>query len=204
MRSPWTVKGSEIFDHPLSSPQSYLTVGYNIFLHYLLTVTIFRRNFFCHKKCVLIFSTSTIFVWNIFIIRKERELLKVSASLHVKEPFFLSHLSEIWIFLTDVRKIFKYKFHKIPSMCTDGQTDMTKLIVTFRNLTLLIRRILFCHFCQTEKLSITQVENFVETRLLRVAQNQADSKQRDKIFIICFESPTVGKELNREKTWFKR
>jgi len=26
------------------------------------------------------------------------------------------------------------KFHEIPSMRTDGQTDMTKLIVTFRNL----------------------------------------------------------------------
>jgi len=61
----------------------------------------------------------------------------------------------------------------------------------------------FCHFYQTEKLSITQVENFVETRLLRVAQNQADSKQRDKIFIICFESPTVGKELNKRKRGLK-
>jgi len=31
------------------------------------------------------------------------------------------------------------KFHEIPSMRTDGQTDMTKLIVAFRNLTHLIR-----------------------------------------------------------------
>jgi len=31
------------------------------------------------------------------------------------------------------------KFHEVPSMRTDGQTDMTKLIVAFRNLTQLTR-----------------------------------------------------------------
>jgi hypothetical protein len=35
------------------------------------------------------------------------------------------------------------KFNEIPSMRTDGQTDMTKLIVAFRNLTHLIRNHLF-------------------------------------------------------------
>jgi len=35
------------------------------------------------------------------------------------------------------------KFHEIPSMRTDGQTEMTKLIVPFRNLKHLIKS----HFC---------------------------------------------------------
>jgi len=46
-------------------------------------------------------------------------------------------------------------------------------------------------------MSIKKVRNFVETRLLRVALNQADSKQRNKIFIICFESPIMETELGR-------
>ena len=71
-------------------------------------------------------------------------------------------------------------------MCTDGQTDMTKLIVAFRNWTHLIRS----HFSivsQTMKASITQIGNFVEIRLLAVALNEADGKQRNKILSICFE-----------------
>jgi HD-like signal output (HDOD) protein len=79
------------------------------------------------------------------------------------------------------------KFHEIPSMRTDGQTDMTKLIVAFRNLMHLSRS----HFLSTltkHKVSKTQLRNFLETRLLAVALNQTDSKQRNKIFTICFES----------------
>jgi hypothetical protein len=83
-------------------------------------------------------------------------------------------------------------------MRTDGQTDMTKLIVAFRNLTHLIRRHFFVHFSQTQKMSITQSGNFVETRQLSVALNQADSKQRNKIIIICFKSPLIERELERK------
>jgi hypothetical protein len=45
----------------------------------------------------------------------------------------------------------------------------------------------FVHFSQTQEVSKTQVGNFVETRLLAVALNQEDGKQRNKIFTICFE-----------------
>ena len=84
-------------------------------------------------------------------------------------------------------------------MPTDGQTDMTKLIVTFHNLTHLIRSHFLPIFSQTRKVSGTQVGNFVETRLLAVALNQVDSNQRNKIFTICFESRIMETELNREK-----
>jgi hypothetical protein len=44
-------------------------------------------------------------------------------------------------------------------------------------------------------MSNTQSRNFVETRQLSVALNQADSKQMNKIIIICFESPLIEREL---------
>ena len=91
----------------------------------------------------------------------------------------------------------------LPCVQTDRQTDMTEVIVAFRNLMQLIRRDFLFIFCQTQKLSITQVGNFVETRQLGVALNQVDSKQRNKTFIIYFESTTIERELNREKTWLK-
>jgi hypothetical protein len=58
---------------------------------------------------------------------------------HVKYLLFLSDLNGAWITLTNFLKILK--FHENPSSgsrvvpCwrTDGQTDMTKLIVTFRS-----------------------------------------------------------------------
>jgi len=81
------------------------------------------------------------------------------------------------------------KLHEIPSMCTDGRTDMTKLTVTFRNLT---------HPTRSQFVSITTVRYFLETRLSAVALNQADSRQRNKILIICFESHIMERKLKSE------
>jgi hypothetical protein len=59
--------------------------------------------------------------------------------LRVKYQLFLSYFNETWIFLTDFLK--KRNFVKICPvksellMQTAGQTDMTKLIVAFRNFT---------------------------------------------------------------------
>jgi uncharacterized protein len=79
-------------------------------------------------------------------------------------------------------------------MRTDGQTDMTKLTVAFRNLTHLTRSHFLSIFNQAQKVSITQVGNLVETRPLAVAVNQAVGKQRNEIFAICFESRIMETE----------
>jgi hypothetical protein len=91
-----------------------------------------------HKICVLIFSTN--FPWNIFILRRtRRDRSKMYVGLHVHCPLCLSDFNEIWIFSIDFSK----STHKIqwksvqwePNfiMRTDGQTDITKLTVAFRN-----------------------------------------------------------------------
>ena len=59
----------------------------------------------------------------------------------VKYQLLQTDCNEIWIFTTDFRKIHNTKFHKNPSSGSrvvpgeqmDGQTDMTKLIVAFRD-----------------------------------------------------------------------
>jgi hypothetical protein len=80
---------------------------------------------------------------------------------------------------------------------------MIKLTVAFRNLTHLTRSHFWSIFSQTQKVSITQVGNLVETGQLEVAVNRADGKQRNRMFAIFFESRIMENELNREKqvTW---
>ena len=56
---------------------------------------------------------------------------------HVKYPLFLSDFNETLIFSTDFRKEPKYqvssKSVRWEPNCSIGQTDVTKLIVSFRN-----------------------------------------------------------------------
>ena len=61
-----------------------------------------------HKMCVLI--SSTLFVWYISHSMKNwaRNGRKISSSLHVKYPLFLSHFNETCIFSTVFRKKLKY------------------------------------------------------------------------------------------------
>jgi hypothetical protein len=91
------------------------------------------------------------------------------------------------------------KFHEIPSMRTDRQTDRhDETNSRFSQFDTPNKEPFLSIFSQTQKVSITQVGNFVEIRPLAVALNQADGKQRNKIFAICFESRIMEIELNRE------
>jgi len=173
-----------ISDHQFFRPKLYITAGYNIFPHYLLTDTIFwRKIFFLGTKCVLFFSKA---FSKTFLLQEKsiKNQSKISVNLHV---IFLVRFTRNLNFLDMFEKYSSSKFHVIPSTRAEGQTDMTKLIVAFRNWTHLIRKHFMSIFSHTQKVSITQVGNFVENRLLAVALNQADGKQRNKIFTICFE-----------------
>jgi hypothetical protein len=91
--------------------------------------------------CVLIFSTT--FAWKICHSKKNwaRYVKKKCIGLHVKYPFFLSDCNENWIFSTEFFEKYSHiKLHENPSresrvLCgrPDRRTDMTKLIVAFRN-----------------------------------------------------------------------
>ena len=115
------------------------------FLHYIITDKIFRKKIWTWKAC---FG----FLYNIFLkylsfSEKLSEILsQIFICLHVKYPFFLSDFNETWISSGDFRKI-----HKCPFSCnlvqwdpgcsgrldgrTEGETDITKLIVAFHNFT---------------------------------------------------------------------
>ena len=58
---------------------------------------------------------------------------KMYSGLHIQYTLFLSDFNETWILLTNIRKILRHqiarKFVRVPC----GETDMTKLIVAFRN-----------------------------------------------------------------------
>ena len=81
------------------------------------------------------------FVWNIFLSKMKwaRYDKKMYIGLQVKYSLFLSNFNDSWIFRTDFRKILKYKVIKILqgkpscSLRADGRTDMTKLVLAFRN-----------------------------------------------------------------------
>jgi len=78
----------------------------------------------------LIFST--IFLENIFILRKfERELIKNIRQSSYQRAIILIRFTRNLNFPDMFEKYSSDKFHEIPSMRTDGQTDMTKLIVVF-------------------------------------------------------------------------
>ena len=98
-----------------------------------------RRNI--EQKCVLILRV--IFVWNISFSKKnwttyDKKVHKSSCKI----PLFFSWFKGTWTFLADFWKISNIKFNENPSMGavlfhadrrTYRQTDMSKLVVAFRN-----------------------------------------------------------------------
>jgi len=90
-----------------------------------------------HDMCVLIFSTTV--VWNISHSKDNFSEIwsQMYIGLQLQYSLFFSDSNETSIFLTDFYKILKYQiswksFQWEPS-CSYGQTDMTKLVVVFRN-----------------------------------------------------------------------
>jgi len=109
---------------------------YNIFPHYLINGTIFEKKSFS-IKCVLIFSTN---LSETFFILKttESDMSQIYTRLHAKYPLFLSDLKETWISRQIWEKYSNVRVHENLSSCScvfhaDLQTDMTKVIVAFRN-----------------------------------------------------------------------
>ena len=100
----------------------------------------FRKKLTEHKMCVLLFLY-TLLCETFLILKEFSEILsQISKRLHVNHPLFLLDFSKTWILSTDFEKV-KYKISSKSvqweascSMQADGQTDMTKLTVAFRNL----------------------------------------------------------------------
>jgi hypothetical protein len=89
-------------------------------------------------KCLFRFSPH--FSSEAFLIRRltERDMIKMYIEFHVKYPLLLSDFNETWILSTYIRKTQKSNFMKICLVSAqlfhaDRRTEMTKLIVVFRN-----------------------------------------------------------------------
>ena len=106
---------------------------YSIFPHYLKEDTIFEK-----KK--INWSTKSANWFSLQILSQTFFILRrIYIGLHVKYPLFLSRFNEPWTFSVNFRKIPKnqiswksVQWEPSCSMRTDRQTDMTKLIVAFR------------------------------------------------------------------------
>jgi len=100
-----------------------------------------RKNVIQHEMCAVLICT--IFVWNISHSKKtwtryDKKCMYIG--LDVKYQLLLAHFNETWNFSTDFRKILIYqmwwKSVQWELSCylrTDGQTDMTNLIIAFHN-----------------------------------------------------------------------
>ena len=116
-------------------------------LQYFFTLSYKRHDFRKKKKFFdikYVFRVSLQLCLKYFSFQEEMSEIwsKMYNGLHVKYFSFLSDFNEIWIFSIYFREIFKYKIswksvQREPScsLRTDGRTDMTKLIVAFRNFT---------------------------------------------------------------------
>jgi hypothetical protein len=103
------------------------------------TVRFSKKDYWIQNLCLdflynLFSETFPILIWN------EGDMKKMCICPHVKYPLFLSDFNETWIFSTDLRNILNVNFHenpysgsRVPCRRTDRRTDMTKLIVDFRD-----------------------------------------------------------------------
>ena len=147
------------------------------FLHCPIKGTIFEKKLL-NTKCVFRFFYNfpppppkiILILW-----KTERDTIKMSVGLHVKYPLLLSDFNETWISHTDFRKILKYqiswksvKWEPSCSMRTDRQTEMTKLIVAFRNLANAPKKNTHCASQKTQCVSITNINSQREGKVIHV------------------------------------
>jgi hypothetical protein len=106
----------------------------NIFLHYLINGAISGGKNIEHKMCVLAFSVQFLYATFLILRRIERGMIIKCVLVFAQST---RYSCQILMKLEFCRHIFeKYsnvKFHENPSILTDGRTDVTKLIVAFRN-----------------------------------------------------------------------
>jgi hypothetical protein len=96
-----------------------------IFFHIISYLSKFPEEIFLPQNVCFdsVLISSTIFLWNIFIIKKSENYSKISISLRVKESFLLSDLRGNLIFLTCSKHIQVPSFMKFRScVLTDRQT----------------------------------------------------------------------------------
>jgi hypothetical protein len=93
-----------------------------------------------NMKCVFCVSLQLMFETFLILRRTERDTIKMYIGLHIKYPLFSSYFNEIFldIFSKNTRNIKFYtnpssRSRIVPRGRTAAQTDMTKLIVAFRN-----------------------------------------------------------------------
>jgi len=114
----------------------------------------FREKKVLNTKCVFWFRQQLLSETFLIIRRNGRDMI---IGLHVKYPLLLSDFNETWIFSTDFRQILpNIKFHENPSSWSlafqaGGRTDITKLIVAFRN---------FANAPPNEDISLTVLKNY--------------------------------------------
>jgi hypothetical protein len=118
-------------------PVSY----YLIFPHYHINGVTFGKRIKKLFKIKYICSLQLLSE-SFLMLRKTLRYIKNVRYIHVFVSYqlFLSDINETWIFFTDFRRILRYpislKFVQWEPSCstlTDRQTEITKLIVTFRN-----------------------------------------------------------------------
>ena len=115
-----------------------------IFFHFISKTTRYSEKKLPNVKYVLWFSLQILSETFLILRRIERDMIRMYIGLHVKYSLFLWDFNETWVFSTDFRKknLQIPNFMKIRPVGTelfhsdgrmDGRTDVTKLIVAFRN-----------------------------------------------------------------------
>jgi hypothetical protein len=108
---------------------------YSIIPHYLIKGTISEKKLL-NMKGVFWFSLQLLSETFFILSRIERDIIKNVYLSSVKFPLFLSDINETWNIFPKTTQISKFiKIHPTGAELfhSDGQTDMKKLIVTFRN-----------------------------------------------------------------------